>query len=169
MQNQGQNYNQQLSSAQLQNQAQAQQYGQASNNIAQQYGMTTGLNSAGQATAPNFMNTPSGQTTPANYSQLAQNQYQGNLNAYNQQIGQQNQFTSGLFGLGAAAITAFSDERLKSNIVRVGTHPAGFGVYEYDIFGHRERGVMAQEVFHVKPEAVRMNAAGYLMVNYGSL
>jgi hypothetical protein len=58
---------------------------------------------------------------------------------------------------------------LKSNIVRVGTHPLGIGVYEYDIFGERQRGVMADEVENVLPEAVITRPNGYKMVNYGML
>ena len=76
----------------------------------------------------------------------------------------------GLYQLGAAALPfAFSDRRLKSNIERVGTHPLGIGVYEYDIAGRRERGVMADEVESVKPEAVHTHESGYKMVNYGML
>jgi hypothetical protein len=79
---------------------------------------------------------------------------------------------SGLYGLagnlGSAAIM-FSDRRLKSNIVRIGTHPLGIGVYEYDIFGGRQRGVMADEVEAVMPEAVSTHESGYKMVNYGLL
>ena len=62
-----------------------------------------------------------------------------------------------------------SDRRLKSNILRVGTHPLGIGIYEYDIFGRRERGVMADEVEHVKPEAVNTHVFGIKMVNYAVL
>ena len=64
---------------------------------------------------------------------------------------------------------AMSDRRLKSNIVRVGTHPLGIGIYEYDIFGERQRGVMADEVESVLPEAVAIHPSGYKMVNYGML
>ena len=77
-----------------------------------------------------------------------------------------------LFGAAPAAgagLFAISDRRLKSNIVRVGTHPRGFGVYDYDIFGRRERGVMAQEVREVLPEAVVVLPSGYMAVNYGAL
>jgi len=63
----------------------------------------------------------------------------------------------------------FSDRRLKSNIERVGTHPLGIGIYEYDIFGERQRGVMADEVETVLPEAVAIHPSGYKMVNYGML
>lgn len=64
---------------------------------------------------------------------------------------------------------AFSDVRLKSNIVKVGEHPIGVNIYEYDIFGHRERGVMAHEVEKVLPEAVSTHETGYKQVNYKML
>lgn len=62
----------------------------------------------------------------------------------------------------------FSDVRLKSNIVHVGKFK-NHNVYEYDIFGRRERGVMAQEVLATKPNAVHLHESGYYMVNYGAL
>ena len=42
-------------------------------------------------------------------------------------------------------------------------------LYEYDIFGERQQGVMADEVEKVMPEAVLMHPSGYKMVNYGLL
>ena len=75
-----------------------------------------------------------------------------------------------VLGAGAGALGMYySDIRLKSNIVRIGDHPLGIGIYEYDIDGHRDVGVMAQEVLDVKPEAVIHRPDGYLMVNYGAL
>jgi hypothetical protein len=63
-----------------------------------------------------------------------------------------------------------SDRRLKSNIVRIGTHPLGIGLYEYDIFGERQRGVMADEVEQVMPEAVTTHPTlGYKMVRHDLL
>jgi len=79
---------------------------------------------------------------------------------------------SGLFSLGSAALGnpfAFSDRRLKRNIKRVGTHSMGVGLYEYDIAGYRQRGVIAQELEAVRPDLVRRHASGYLTVNYGAL
>jgi hypothetical protein len=52
--------------------------------------------------------------------------------------------------------------------VKVGDHPKGFGIYEYDIFGVRQRGVMADEVEKVMPHAV-VEIDGYKAVNYGLL
>ena len=78
------------------------------------------------------------------------------MGAYNNQL-------TGAAMLGAAAI---SDERLKSNIERVGTHPLGIGIYEYDIGDTREIGVMAQELLEVMPEAVMLMPSGYYAVYY---
>lgn len=72
-------------------------------------------------------------------------------------------------GLGLLAYAAFSDERLKTNIVKVGQLSNGINVYEYDKFGQRERGVMAQEVEKVLPNAVITHDSGYKMVNYKML
>ena len=103
----------------------------------------------------------------------AQAQGQFDANKYNQEVSQANAQTAGLYSLGGAALGAppgtFSDRRLKSNIVRLGTHPIGIGIYEYDIFGGRQIGVMAQELLEVMPEAVHQHPSGYLMVDYGRL
>lgn len=63
----------------------------------------------------------------------------------------------------------FSDIRLKSNIRKIGSHKKGFGIYEYDIFGNHEVGVLAQEVQQYIPSAIKMHPSGYLTVNYGAL
>jgi hypothetical protein len=70
-----------------------------------------------------------------------------------------------------------SDRHLKYNIVKIGMHPAGFGLYlfyykpEYrDTWGRdRQFGVMADEVENVMPEAVSVHPEGYKMVNYAML
>ena len=76
----------------------------------------------------------------------------------------------GLFGLGSAGIMggamAFSDRRLKSNIVQLAQHTVGVPIYAYDIAGRREVGVMADELAEVMPEAVAVGADGYQRVNY---
>jgi len=135
------------------------------------------LRTGSQVTNPTFNQVPQQQTTAgANMLGAAQAQGQAGLDAYNTQVGGQNSFMSGLMGLGGAAMMSpagtfafMSDIRLKSNIERVGTHPLGIGIYEYDIFDRRERGVMAQELFHVKPDAVHVHDSGYLMVDYGKI
>lgn len=117
----------------------------------------------------------------ANYLGAAQAQGQGNMQQYGADVGSYNAMAGGLFGLGQAGIGAYglmnaapalamiSDRRLKSNIERVGTHKLGIGIYEYDLFGERQRGVMADEVETVMPEAVITLPIGIKAVNYGML
>ncbi len=94
--------------------------------------------------------------------------YQANLDAFN---AQQQGLANTMGGLTNLASTAFmfSDRRLKSRIKRVGTHDIGVGIYEYDMAGYRQRGVIAQEVEAVRPDLVKRHPSGYLMVNYGEL
>lgn len=68
-----------------------------------------------------------------------------------------------------AAALAFSDRRLKSSIEQVGSFPDGLGIYEYDIFGERQRGVMADEVGQLRPWALGPVIGGYQTVNYEAL
>jgi len=79
-------------------------------------------------------------------------------------------------GMLTARMTA-SDRNLKENIVRIGTHPLGIGLYLFDYKSEfrgqwgagRQFGVMAQEVETVMPEAVDRHADGYKVVNYALL
>ena len=86
--------------------------------------------------------------------------------------------TSGTSGDGGgAAMMPPSDPAYKENVVRVGEHPAGFGLFlfdyraEYrDAFGHgRKFGVMADEVETIVPEAVMVAEDGYRRVDYARL
>ena len=138
------------------------------------------LLSGGQVAIPQFQGYQGVSVAPAPIFQagqaagdFAQKNYQNQVGSYNAGMGL-------LGSLAGAAGTAIggplgvaglftSDRRLKSNIVRVGTHPLGIGIYEYDLFGERQRGVMADEVETVVPEAVVTGANGYKMVNYGLL
>jgi hypothetical protein len=74
-------------------------------------------------------------------------------------------------GLGLqAAPLIFSDERLKTDIERVGKTDDGLGVYTYRYKGEPtvHMGVMAQEVQKKKPKAVH-KVKGLLAVDYGAL
>lgn len=70
-----------------------------------------------------------------------------------------------------------SDRTAKENIVRIGQHPLGIGLYLFDYkpeyrnqWGNgRQFGVMADEVEKVMPEAVSVHPDGYKMVNYALL
>lgn len=75
---------------------------------------------------------------------------------------------------GTGVMKPGSDRSIKENVVRVGEHPLGIGLYlfdykpEYrDAWGHgRQFGVMAQEVETVMPEAVSVHPDGYKLVDH---
>jgi len=70
-----------------------------------------------------------------------------------------------------------SERRVKENIVRIGDHPLGIGLYLFDYrpehldqWGHgRQFGVMIDEVERVMPEAVSLHPDGYKRVDYSLL
>jgi hypothetical protein len=181
-----QNYGQGMTAAQAQNATEAQRYNQAMQaaqfgNTAQQQALAQALTqrqlplneinalmSGSQIQNPQF-GAYQGQTiTPAPIANAAAQQGAFNQNLYNQQVGTYNTNVEGLYNLGGSAARA-SDIRLKSNIKRLGTHKSGLGIYEYDIFGRHEVGVMAQEALVLRPDVVLHHPAGFLMVDYGRL
>ena len=184
----GQNFGQGATAAGLYNQAQNQQFNQGlqqfnAENAAQQadwaqqlaqynqpLNQVTALMSGSQIQNPQFQAYSGQNVQAAPVFQGVQAQDQSAQNTYAQQVAKYNAGMGALGQIGGtAAMLAFSDFRLKSNIERVGDHPLGIGVYEYDIDGHRERGVMAHEVALVKPEAVHVHPDGFLMVDYDRL
>jgi hypothetical protein len=80
-------------------------------------------------------------------------------------------------GFNPSAKSCKSDRYVKENIVRIGDHPLGIGLYLFDykpgfrdLWGHGlQFGVIAQEVETVMPEAVCVAPDGYRMVNYAML
>jgi hypothetical protein len=79
-----------------------------------------------------------------------------------------------LIGAGAKGATMFfSDARVKENIERVGTHYLNhLPIYEFNyihIPDKRFRGVMAQDVEKVFPDAVETMHDGIKTVNYAML
>jgi hypothetical protein len=129
------------------------------------------LRSGSQVTTPQFGATPGG----ANYSQAGQQQYQGQLDAYNAKQQASGNFMGGLMGLGGtlggAGIMKYSDRRLKENISKVGQLDNGLNVYSYRYKsgGPMHIGVMAQEVIEIKPSAVHFMPDGFMAVDYGAL
>ncbi len=128
----------------------------------------TALLSGSQVSNPAQMSgaTPQAQVGGVDYAGMVQQNYQNRLQSSGGLMG-------GLFGLagtlGGAAIKAgaFSDVRVKENIERVGTAENGLPVYDYDYIwgGPRQRGVMAQDVEKVNPDAV-FNIGGIKAVDY---
>jgi hypothetical protein len=101
---------------------------------------------------------------------------QANYKNQQDQIAASNDPWSSIFGAGAqlgAAWIGKSDRRLKQDIISVGMDlRTGLTLYEFSYTSdpaHRFRGVMADEVEQVMPEAVMYNAAGFASVDYGML
>ena len=166
-----QGYNQALQGGQFANTAQQQALAQAIQNRQMPLNEIAALMSSSQIQNPQFGAYSGSNVTAAPTFAATQAQGQAEQNNYNQQVATQNANTAGLYSLAGSGVKALalSDVRLKSNIVKVGNHPIGIGIYEYEIFGQRERGVIAQELMQVMPDAVHQHPSGYLMVDYGRL
>lgn len=134
------------------------------------------LNSLRAGTQQQLPGTPQAQGTGANLGTVDamgayQNQYKALLDKYNAGVNSDNADTSALVGIASALAMAFSDERLKDNITEVGETEGGNTVYEYDIDGRRQRGVMAQELLEKgdPDHAVHRHPSGYFMVDYSKV
>ena len=167
-----QNYNQNMQAAQFGNTASDQALARALQLRNQPLNEVTALMGASQIDNPQFQGYTGANVNAAPVYDATRDAGNYGMNVYGQKMAARNANVQAASNVAAAGMGMFSftsDIRLKSNIERVGTHPLGVGVYEYDIDGHRERGVMAQEVLRVKPEAVTMSDDGFYMVNYGAL
>jgi hypothetical protein len=118
-----------------------------------------------QVQGGNFGQQQGSNTTAAPLFQGSQAQGAYEQNKYNQEMGSYNNMISGLTSMAGAGMK-MSDRRLKSNIVLVGFTPVqGIPVYEYDIDGVHDVGVMADEV----PHASVRHPSGFLMVDYSKV
>jgi hypothetical protein len=142
----------------------------------QQYGQQAGNLLSG--TASNIGNIMMGQgQTAANAALARGSAYAGGLNQLGYLAGRYYGQPQGAPS-GAVVSTPydygvdqqFSDVRLKTNIVKVGTREDGLNIYEFDYVwgGPRRVGLMAQEVQNVYPDAVA-EVDGYLTVDYAKV
>lgn len=82
---------------------------------------------------------------------------------------------SGTDAKAAPGMAMASDSRCKQDLIRIDSHPLGFGLYLYTYkpgfgaAGQRQLGVLAQEVAGIIPAAVSVADNGYLQVDYGML
>lgn len=133
--------------------------------------LMSGSQVANPFSMPGYAQNANVQPAPLFAAQNALSQY--NTDLYNARAANAGNLQQGLFGLGGAGLMAggmaYSDRRLKSNIVQIGRHPIGVDLYEYDIFGRRERGVMADELAQIMPDAVLISPDGYQLVNYSMI
>lgn len=166
----GQQFSQGLANAQFGNQATQQQIQQQAYLRSLPLNELNALRTGSQVQNPTFQQYQGSNVAPPNIAGAAAQQGAWDQNSYSQQVGSQNAMTSGLFSIGAAAAPfIFSDRRLKTNIVMIGTDPRGFNIYEYDIFNNHVTGVMADEVEEIIPEVVMTDPNGWKMVDYGRL
>ncbi len=130
------------------------------------------LASGSQVQMPNYGATQQTGLAGTDVAGITQAGYQNQMNAYNQQQGQWNSTVGGLFGLGANALMAFSDERLKENIRPTGDKVAGIPVKEWTWAGTDmpDIGVVAQDVEAKYPQFVdNGDPSGFKRVDYGGL
>lgn len=136
--------------------------------------MLNAVRSGAQIQNPTFSAVPQQATTAgADLLGAATQGYNAQLGAVNAQNASSAGAMGGLFNLGAAAMPfMFSDERLKTNIKRVGELPNGIGIYS---FAYKDNphalmlGCIAQDVEKIMPDAVVKSARGFLMVNYSKV
>lgn len=93
----------------------------------------------------------------------------GNAVAGTRNIGLNNLL--GAVGTAAKAYTAFSDARLKRNVVRDGALPSGLPTYtfQYHWSDQPHRGVLAHEAATLFPDAVFEDITGFLVVDYSQI
>lgn len=145
---QGQQFNTQAGLTSLENQARATQFGE----LGSLFGLTQPFQQ---------YNTPQ-----IDVGGIYNNSYQNQL-ARSQMMGQQK--AQNMQALGMAGAYLMSDERLKEGVSLVGNEK-GHNIYEFNYLGDdtKYRGVMAQEVQKINPEAV-IEVDGYLAVNYDAI
>jgi hypothetical protein len=123
---------------------------------------------------PLFVTTPAPSVQAGDIQGATYANYQGAQNAYNQQLASRGSAKGGLGdlagALGSAAITKYSDRRLKTNIKKVGQLANGLFIYIFDYIwgGPQEIGVMSDEVREIMPHAVSTRN-GFDVVDYSEV
>lgn len=165
-------FNRGLASATFGNQARQQAIQEADYFKNQPLNMLNALRSGNQVNMPQFSNWSGGAAIQAApIYQATADSYQAALDKYKAEMSSSNALLGGLSSIGGAAITKFSDRRLKQGIRRIGQMANGLAVYAYSyIWGGPEQvGVMADEVAKTRPEALGPTLFGFQTVNYGAL
>lgn len=165
---QNQQYGQSLSNANLNNSASAQSLQQGLGLYNQPLNSYNALATGAQVTNPTFGSVPTANQANTDVAGITNSAYQDQLAAYSAQ----NAGINNLFGLGGtlggAAITKYSDRRLKREITRVGTTPGGIPTYTFKYNGDDDQeyfGVMADEVSHIDGAVIR-GIDGFDRVDY---
>ena len=130
----------------------------------------TALLNGSQVSQPNFINTPQSPVAGVDYIGLKNQQYQAQMQAYQQQVASKNAMMGGLFGMIGSGVSMFSDKRLKENIKPVGKLNDGTKIYSYNYKGDDapQVGVMAQEAEKKHPDAIG-EVFGFKTVDYSKI
>lgn len=125
--------------------------------------------SGNQVGMPQFGPTNSYGIANTDYAGIRGNYDNAMLNRYQMQMQQKQGMYGGLFGMLGSGFAAFSDERLKENIVPIGKTNDNLTIATYNYKGTTkpEIGLIAQEVAEKKPEAVQRHPSGFLIIDYG--
>lgn len=129
----------------------------------------TALLSGSQVNMPQFPGANNYGIANTDYAGLVQNADAQKMQNWQIQQQQQQGMMGGLFGLLGSGFSAFSDERLKTDIAKVGKTNDGQNIYTWRYKGDNrpQIGLMAQEVEKKHPEAVKMHSSGFRMVELG--
>jgi hypothetical protein len=160
-------FGQDLSKANLQNSANAQQLQQLFALRNQPLNEYNSLATGAQVQSPNFNAVPTTNMANTDISGITNDAFRNQMGIYQQKMAGYNN----LFNLGGAVAAAAikSDRRVKRDIRRVGTTPGGIPTYQFRYNGDDDDvyfGVMADEVLPVIPEAVIMGDDGFYRVDY---
>jgi len=164
-------FNQQMGASQFQNQARQQQIAEETARRNQSLNELNALLSGSQVQSPQFAGyNTAGNAGGVDYSGAGRNQYGASVDAANIRnaaIGNAINGAGNIAGM-------FSDERLKTDIAKVGERN-GFNLYTWtwnelmpEAFkrGKKGFGVIAQEVAKVMPSAIIIDNTGFMKVNY---
>jgi hypothetical protein len=156
--------------------ANQQAFQQQAYNQMQPINVINALRTGSQVTSPSYANVPQQATTSgADILGATGAQYNAEVAATNAANAGAGGLMGGLMKLGSAAVTKYSDERLKTDIKKIGSLDNGLNLDSYnykdgyDLPEGRQVGVMAQEVEKVMPEAVVEMDNGFKGVNYAML
>jgi hypothetical protein len=168
-----QQFNQDLTNANLNNAGRQQQIQEATylrnlplNDIAALLGTGGGVQN------PQFNSVSQVGVAAPDYMGQVNNTYSDQYRQYQQAQQDRSAGLGAIFGMaGQLAPLAFSDARLKDNIVRIGTLANGLATYAFNYIGDKVRqfGVMAQEALGIVPDAVAFADNGYMTVDYGKV
>ena len=108
------------------------------------------------------------QINPGDFYGAGQDQYAATMGRYNSQMANQSNMMTGLFSLGAAAL---SDRRAKTDIKVIGKLPSGLNWHQFKYIGSDEtqEGVMSDEVRELFPDAVVVGEDGLDRVYYSRI